>query len=408
MLKYELKKVFAKTSSKVAVILLIALVCITCWLSMHIYFVNESGEKEYGFSAVRQLREMQKEWAGVLDESKLAAVIEENLRIEATPQARSENITEINIAYGWKQGIDEIRNLLNSAYADGFRTYDYYRADHLKSEDAGRFYDNRIVLLKNWLFDEAKEQFSDKEKGYLINQYETLNTPFLYDYMLGWTQLFEYSPTIIMILMLILGYLVAGIFSNEFQYKADAVFFTSVYGRNKAVTAKIKAGICIVTLIYWAAILLYSLSVLFYLGMDGAVCPVQADRSGWKCFYNILNWQKYLLVVIGGYIGCLFISSLTMYISAKTKSAVVAVVAPFILIFIPSFLENINSPVVNKILGLLPDRLLQVGVAMGYFDLYELFGKVVGAIPILFVIYSILTIVLLPIIYEEYRKKQID
>lgn len=97
-----------------------------------------------------------------------------------------------------------------------------------------------------------------------------------------------------------------------------------------------------------------------------------------------------------------------MYISAKTKSAVVAVVAPFILIFIPSFLENINSPVVNKILGLLPDRLLQVGVAMGYFDLYELFGKVVGAIPVLFVIYSILTIVLLPIIYEEYRKKQID
>lgn len=211
-----------------------------------------------------------------------------------------------------------------------------------------------------------------------------------------------------MILMLILGYLVAGIFSNEFQYKADAIFFTAVYGRNNAVTAKIKAGFCIVTLIYWVAILLYSLSVLFYLGMDGAACPVQADRSGWKCFYNILNWQKYLLVVIGGYIGCLFISFLAMYISAKTKSTVVAVVVPFILIFIPSFLGNINSPIVNKILGLLPDRLLQVGVAMGYFDLYELFGKIVGAIPILFVVYSILTIVLLPVIYEEYRKKQID
>lgn len=56
MLKYELKKVFTKTSSKVAIILLIIIVCITCGLSWHIEFVNENGKSEYGFAAVQKLK----------------------------------------------------------------------------------------------------------------------------------------------------------------------------------------------------------------------------------------------------------------------------------------------------------------------------------------------------------------
>ena len=109
----------------------------------------------------------------------------------------------------------------------------------------------------------------------------------------------------------------------------------------------------------------------------------------------------------GGYIGCLFLSFLTMLVSSKTKSTVLAVMVPFVLIFIPSFLGNLNSPVVNKILGLLPDRLLQISAIIGAFDLYELGGKVVGAIPILLVLYSLLAILLLPVLYRDYRRKQI-
>ncbi len=408
MFRYEIKKVFSKKSSKIAILLLLIVVIITCWFATDVFFVNENGEKKTGYAAVRQLRKAQKEWAGVLDEEKLRQVIEENNRINATPEANSKKLTDQEIAYGWTQGIYELRNLLNCSYGEDFCSYDYYRADDLSTEDAGAFYENRIMLLKNWLSDDGKYLFSDAEKKYLIKQYESLETPFGYDYMKGWTQVLEYAPTIIMVGMLILGFLVAGIFSSEFSWKSDAIFFSTVYGRNKAVAAKIKAGLSIVTVIYWAAILLYSTIVLVYLGIDGAACPIQADFSGWKCFYNIQIWQVYLLTVVGGYVGCLFISLLTMFISAKTKSAVLAVMLPFVLIFLPSFLGNIESPVINKILGLLPDRLLQVSTALTYFDLYKLGNKVMGAIPILFVLYGILAIFLLPILYHEYRCKQIN
>lgn len=407
MFKYEVKKVFSKNSSKIAMVLLLLLIGVTCWFAMDVYFVNERGEKETGYRAVRQLREAQKKWTGILDEKKLQSVIKENASINHTPEARSANITENDIAYGWKQGISEIRKLLNCSYAEEFRSYDYYRADGLVPKDAASFYENRTTLLKNWLSGEAKNQFSDTEKRYLIQQYENLDTPFFYDYMKGWTQAMEYAPTIIMITIFILSFLVSGIFSNEFSWKTDAVFFTTEYGRNKATAAKIKAGISIVTILYWTTILLYSQIVLFYLGTDGGTAPVQADSSGWKCFYHITIWQKYLLTIVGGYIGCLFIALLTMLISAKTNSSVLAVMTPFVLVFVPSFLDNIKSDIVRRTLGLLPDRMLQVNMALNYFDLYDLGDKVNGAIPILFVLYGLLTMLLIPVTYQAYRHRQV-
>lgn len=408
MFGYELKKVFAKTSNRIALLLLLMILGVTCYFAMGVSWVDENGDTRRGPAAVAQLRAMQKEWAGYLDEETIRQVIRENQRINSMPEAKSDNLRDSEITYGRGQGIMEIRNLLNNSFANGFREYDYYRADSLTPEDAPDFYTNRIRLLQEWLTEEAQDQFSEAEKEFLINRYNSLETPLYYDYVKGWTQLFEYSPTVVMITMLVLGYLVAGIFSNEFTWKSDAIFYASFYGRDRAVRAKLKAGFCLVTGIYFAAFVLYSGIVLAYLGADGWNMAVQVDRSGWKCFYHITMWQKYLLIAAGGYIGCLFISFLCMLVSARTRSAVAAVMLPFVLIFLPSFLANIYSPVVQKIIGLLPDQLLQTGTALSLFNLYPILGKILGAVPIMLVLYTLLTVVQWPLIYREYRHKQIS
>lgn len=407
MMRYEVKKVFAKKGSKIALVLLLIVMGITCFFAMDVSYVDGEGISQSGPAAVSRLRAARKEWAGYLDEEKIREVIAENRRIQSTPEALSQNVDEENIAYGWQQGINDIRDLLNCSYATGFREHDYYRADSLTEDEAASFYENRTKLLREWLENEAKDQYSGEEKAYLIRQYEKMETPLYYDYMTGWQQLFELSQTIIMLTMLILGYLVAGIFSNEFTWKADAVFFSSVHGRNKAVSSKIRAGFWIVTAVYFASFLLYTGIVLGYLGADGWNLPVQANWTAWKCFYNITNWQKYLFIAIGGYVGCLFISFLTMLISAKTRSTVLAVMTPVVLIFIPSFISNIDSPVVNKIIGLLPDQLLQIQMALGYFNLYSVGGMVVGEAPVILVLYTVLTIIIFPVLYQTYRRLQI-
>ena len=405
MIRYELKKVFVKTGSKIALLLLALLLGVTCFFAMDKGYINARGERETGIGAMRKLREVKKAWEGELTEDVLASVIAENARINGLPGYRGEDGFATDMGYGWKQGIYDICDMLSTAFG-AFREYDYFRVDSLSPKDAGQFYERRILQLKEWLSGEAKEQFSDEEKAFLIRRFEELETPFYYDYMYGWEQLFEFAPTIIMITVLTLGFLAAGIFSGEFQLKADAIFFSSRHGRGRASGAKFWAGFIMVTVIYWVMMLLYTAIVLGCMGADGAGCAIQVTGRGWKSFYNITIWQEYLLLLFGGYLGSLFILFLVMLVSAKAKSAVLAVTIPFFLLFLPSFVTMIPGYLTGRICGLLPDQLLQMNMAVCYFNLYQIGEKVIGAVPILFAVYLALTVLLGPVIYQVYRKAE--
>lgn len=84
-----------------------------------------------------------------------------------------------------------------------------------------------------------------------------------------------------------------------------------------------------------------------------------------------------------------------------------AKVVPFILIFLPSFLSGTSLPLLNKILGLLPDQMLQMNQVVKFFNLYEIGGKVFCAVPILIISYSILLLLIVPVIYFIYRRKEV-
>lgn len=409
MIRYELKKVFGKVSAKIALaVLAVTLVACCCMAVGNVEWVNEQGEKEFGYAAAQKLRAAQKAWAGPLDEEKLRQVISENQRIKNSPEAQSDSIRQRDIAFGWKQGIYEIWWLLNYSYADGFRSLDAYTADRVTPDMAGSFYDNRVALLEKWLYDEtdvADSLYSEPEKQFLMKRYRELETPMYYDYVGGWDGLQYGIGLLISIYTLVITFLASGIFSDEFRWRSDAVFFSSRHGRQKGTRGKIGAGFLLATVLYWAGVIPYCLFTLCYLGFDGWNCPVQILY--WKCFYNITTLQLSLLTIVFGYIGTLFLTFLTMWVSAKTKSAVFSVVMPFIIIFLPSILENIGNDAVNQVIGLLPDRLLIGDSVATTFSLYSVGKTVFGAMHILPWLYLILTALLVPAMYRGFSRKQI-
>lgn len=406
MIRFEIKKILSRFSGKLALVLLATVLVFSCYIAVSVDYTDENGDHQGGITAVRKLRSMQKEWAGVLDEEMLRKVIAENQRIISHPDYRSHNIQKSNAVYHMGQGIQEIRWLISLSYGTGFRTSDYYTANQVTPDQAPCFYENRTRLLAEWLSsDEAKDKYSQAEKDYLINQYETLETPFKVDYVLGWNQLSEKCSSLTFFTVIILAYLLSGLFAGEFQMKTDSIFFSSYHGRKQAVSAKVKAGFLLVTVVYWMMWLLYSGFVLAYLGADGAATPIQSTMFGWKSFYHISQWQKYLLLSFGGYVGTLFISALTMLVSAGTRSSVMAALVPWFLTFLPSFLDSLNF--LDDILVLFPDRLLNLGSQLRYFDVFEIGGKVIAAIPVQFALYIPLSFILLPVVYQTYRKKQL-
>lgn len=406
MLIFEIKKILSKPINKIAFLLLVVVLCVVSFLAIdYVNYIDENGESVRGRAAAQALKSEKAQWAGYITEDVLIKVLEENTRINNSEEYLSNDLKENEKAYAKKQGFSDIREMINRAFCE-FQEYNYYRADSVTTDDIGSFYDRRTASLTEWLnSDYQKDYYSEEEKQFLITQYEKLETPFYYKSADGWEALLEYLSAIIMLIVLITGFLVSGIFSDEIQLKADSVFFSTKHGRNKGVIAKITAGFIIVTMIYWVMILLFSVIVLSTLGFDGANCAIQNGFPYWKSFYNITYLQGYLLAVLGGYLGSLFILALSMFASAKTHSKAFAVTIPFILLFIPSFLSGIS--VLSEILGLLPDQLLQIPMAIKTFNLYQIGGKVIGAVPIIMFLYVVLYLVLIPVLYTMYRKTEI-
>lgn len=322
MIRFEIKKIFSKTANKIGLIVLLAAIAVTCYFAISsMGYVDEEGDTHTGIAAARYLRGTKAEWEGLITEDVLREVIRQNRLINETYPDSPTDIKTSNIGYSKKQGFSDIRDLINSGFSE-FREHNYYRADSLSEDEVGKLYDNRILNLEKWLnSDEAKDQFSEKEKAFLVSQYQKLETPFYYEYAGGFTAALDYAPTIIMLTVLIMSFFVAGIFSNEFGWKADSVFFSARYGRNRGTFSKIAAGLIVITGVYWLVILIYSAVVFSVAGIGGANCVIQTSWAFWKSFYNITYLQAYLLTVIGGYVGALFILAVSMLVSAKTHTS---------------------------------------------------------------------------------------
>lgn len=413
MVRYELKKIFGSFGGKVTLVLYAAVVVLSCWLAaagelnVGSEWVNEQGSHETGPAAVKKMQAARAEWTGWLNQDMLTRAVQENARINATPEAQSNDVRQNNIAFGWKQGFDPIRELINRSYSPGFRRYDYYTADGITAIDEHTFYSNRVKLVREWLNDKSdvgESTFTQQEKDYIISQYESLQTPFYMEYHDGWYQLLEKGTLIPMLGILILGFALSGIFSGEFKWKADALYFSTTYGRTKGTSAKIKAGLLLITLLYWAGILVYSLFTLTYLGFGGGNTVIQVRL--WKSLYNITMRQAWVLAVSCGYIGNLFLGILTMLISAKTKSAAVAVSMPFIVIFIPVILQG-TVDALSTFASFMPSTLLEFYQHLSTFDLVTVFGKAFRVADLCIPLYGLLTLILIPILYREYRTKQI-
>lgn len=402
MFRFEIKKVFSKPKNKLAVILLLIALVITSILTINrVEYVDENGDHSVGIAASRNLREAKNKWAGYLTEDILRKVLEENRTINNSKEALSDEIVEQDKAYAKKQGIEGILDVINSAFSE-FRDYNPYAADHVLDNEVGEIYERRISTLKNWL-DTGEEAFTKEEKDFLIQNYENLKTPFYYEYIDGWSALLQNISTFILILALVIGFLVSGIFSDEFQTKADSIFFSTKLGRNKGVLSKMGVGFMITSVFYLFFVLLYTGIVLLVLGTDGANCPIQLDL--WRSVYNITILQAYLLIVLGGYVGTLFASLLAMLISAITHSTTTAIIVPFVVLCAFPFLSRIIT--LPQLCSFFPDQLLEIYIDVKESGLINLGGKVTTIASFIIPLYAIICLILQPVLYKIYRKAEI-
>ena len=400
MLRFEIKKVFSKTKNRITIIVLLVILIATSILTINrVEYVDESGNHLTGISAAKNLREAKNEWSGYLTEDVFQNVLEENRSINN--EASSDSIEEENKRFAKKQGISTIRDVINYAFSE-YRDYNDFAIDNISDDEASTVYERRISTLKNWL-ESGEERFTQAEKDFMIQKYKKLKTPFYYEYMDGWAALLQNISTFILMLALVIGFLVSGIFSDEFQTKADSIFFSARFGRSRGISAKVGAGFFITPGFYLMFVFLYTFIVLFVLGADGASCPIQLDL--WRSVYNITFLQAYLFIVVGGYIGTVFASTLAMIVSALTHSTPTAVIVPFIVLCAFPFLSKIIT--LPGLCSFFPDQLLEIYLDIKEAGLITLGSKVTTIATVIVPVYAVVCLIFQPILYRVYQKVEI-
>ena len=137
-------------------------------------------------------------------------------------------------------------------------------------------------------------------------------------------------------------------------------------------------------------------------GSDGANCPIQLEM--WRSVYNITFLQAYFFIVAGGYVGTLLALSLAMLVSAVSRSTATAMIVPFIVLCALPFLSRIIT--LPGFCSLFPDQLLQIYVDLKDSGLVTLGGKVMTSAMVILPVYSVICLLLQPILYQVYKRTE--
>lgn len=408
ILRFELKKMLLNRTSMVAMGILVILMFGLCigYISGSEY-VLEDGTKINGISAVIRMREAKSQWNGTLTEETIASVIEENHAIYDDPAYMGADGWLTDQGYSKTQGYTDIRNLINDTYRSSFSDYDYFTVNRLSTEDAKDFYNRREQIFDEWLSrEEVCQQFSEEKRAYIREHALDIATPYEYEYADGWVKVKEMNVTLLFSAVIVVCIILASDFAIECQTQADAIYLSTPLGKSKGNRMKIAAGFLLATVVYWGIMLIGDGIILLVYKTSGGNVPIQMEF--WKCLYSFTHKEAWLLVLFMGYVGCMIMSGLTMFLSSRFKTAFGAIILSFLLMMVPAIAgQSVTEPFWKIFFSLCPH-----GAVMSYdyltsYTLYQIGSKVYSPYLIIPLLHIPMTLLTIPMTYFSFRKYKI-
>ena len=203
-----------------------------------------------------------------------------------------------------------------------------------------------------------------------------------------------------MLLVLVISFLTVGIFSDEMNSESRFVYYSTKYGPTRGAAAKILAVFVAATMLYWSGMLLMSLISFGGMGTGGAFAPIQTESP--YSMYGINFLERYLLILLSGYVACVFSAGLAMLLFVRTKSAILAVSISFLLF--TGFPLLVGNGGFENYRMLTPDRLFHVPENINLPCVYQLGNIVCSQSALLIVLYSLLLIPTVVLSYRGFRK----
>lgn len=394
MFRLEMKRIFSKKINRFALVTAMILAVIFAGFAVTSNrYVKEDGTISTAPTSARKLSANKNQWSGTLTPETLVKAYTQNKESQT-----NYTVEELDRQYGTLlQPIDDIKTFLTSVLTPE-SDYDESVLDQADETTIRNIYSTYQENMKQ----EAETcGHTPVQQKYLKNIYNRIKLPLQYEAYTSWDTMIMYAETYGIILAIIIGFMCAGIFADDFQLKADAVFYATKYGRTKAIKIKILAALCTTTAVYCTGITLLSALSFAIMGTSGIDTMYQLQEP--YSIYIMTFGQYYLLTLTCGYIASLLAASLSMLTAAITRTISVAVGIPFFLYCVLPFIGRALSKYAG-VFNLMPSILTNTGNYADAINIYQFGPFMVCQIPLVMVLYTVISLLVFPLIYRKLHR----
>ena len=394
----EHKKLWRKTSTKISVFLcFLYLVVFGSILSFQWFSFGSSddytsafGNNFDGYDMIRKSQEYSLMFGGELTDQSLQKMVGDYQDIGAAGVDRKLEKTDMHIINSW----------LGTLYPELLDTGSYKTMmNYVELEKLTGFYERRQNIIEDFL--ENNGQNGD-EKEYLLQINAKVKEPFRYEWTEGWSNLLgSIVPDMGIVMALFLAIVLASLFAGEWYNNTSSLLLTTKNGWKKIAFAKIGVGLSF-TAEFFAILTAGNLvSQIFFLGTAGWDMPIQTIKLIAIAPMNMLQAEIYEYAFV--FLGVIGFAGVVMFISAKTRSNVLALLFSLAVVYGPMMIAEYLPYGVQKALDLIP--LVGSGADIFRTNTFCVFGKYVWSPYLLIAVPVLVGVLCLPFAVKSWSRR---
>ncbi len=394
----EHKKLWRKTSTKISVFLcFLYLVVFGSILSFQWFSFGSSddytsafGNNFDGYDMIRKSQEYSLIFGGKLTDQSLQKMVGDYQDIGAAGVDRELEKTDIHIINSW----------LGTLYPELLDTGSYKTMmNYVELEKLTGFYERRQNIIEDFL--ENNGQNGD-EKEYLLQINAKVKEPFRYEWTEGWSNLLgSIVPDMGVVMALFLAIVLSSLFAGEWYNNTSSLLLTTKNGWKKIAFAKIGVGLSF-TAEFFAILTAGNLvSQIFFLGTAGWDMPIQTIKLIAIAPMNMLQAEIYEYAFV--FLGVIGFAGVVMFISAKTRSNVLALLFSLAVVYGPMMIAEYLPYGVQKALDLIP--LVGSGADIFRTNTFCVLGKYVWSPYLLIAVPVLVGVLCLPFAVKSWSRR---
>lgn len=418
LVKFELKKIVARKSTRYTCLAIIALLCLI--MTMNVFqtkTTNNTDEILSGLDAIHQRQENAEARAGALTDERLAEELSSYYELafskldpdEIATMSDAASYDAVKSAYG----IEGARELYGSGYWPWlFGAWNNDKKEVVQmSAILGpspevSFYE-ALAEKTQVILDDGQGGswvYSDAERAYWTQKQAEVTEPIVYGYTGGWQNIMDCIAFIAFAIIAICVAL-APMFAAEYQERTDSVILSSRYGRSKLVAAKLIAAFLFTTAYFAVCVVIICAVSLAAHGTGGADLPIQ--MMALSSPYDFTMAQGTAIMVGIAYLMTLGFAGLTLFLSSKLRSMLSIFAIDVALVLLTGMIPTAGVGILVHLSALFPTSGLAAPYLFWEYMSYPIGGFVIDLIGMQALVYSVLFVACLPLAALFFRRHQV-